>query len=166
MARGDAGSSALKPRASRIVEAVVLNLRPRPISELRRSSMGEVISSVSSIAEEDSLGGAYDQEKRRWKEASGETRGGEPPPARPKRVEKLGFWENELRRLGGGKGTGPGEDWVSLVGFSFRDIGSDGRRSIDCSDLFVRLRLFERSERRQRAVVDGQGHVVEGVQGV
>jgi len=139
----------------------VLNLRPRPNSE-RRSSLGEVGSSVSSMAEEDSLGGAYDQEKRRWKPASGEIRGGDPPPVRPKRVEKLGFWENELRRLGGGKGTGPGEDWVSLAGFSFRDIGSEGRRSIDHAGLLVRPGLFERSERRQRVVVDGQGQLCRG----
>jgi hypothetical protein len=97
--------------------AVVLNLREKASPG---GAVGEVDSS-SSTAEDDSLGGGYDQEKRRWKVVS-EGRGGE-PLGPPKRVEKLGFWENELRRFGGGRGTGPGEGWVSLVGLEFfRDI--------------------------------------------
>jgi hypothetical protein len=52
--RGDVGSSVLKPNASRRLDAVVLNLRPKP-----DVSTGLVaISSVSSMAEVDSFGGA------------------------------------------------------------------------------------------------------------
>jgi|SRR5277367_4324401 len=106
---GLVGSSALKPKASLIELVAVLNLLPRPISLLRRSSVGEVaISSESSIAEDDSLGGGYDQENRRDRVGSGAARGGDPLVV-PKSVEKDGFCENEARRLlAGGSGTGPG----------------------------------------------------------
>src|SRR5271170_860200 len=115
---GLVGSSALKPKASLIELVAVLNLLPRPISLLRRSSVGEVaISSESSIAEDDSLGGGYDQENRRDKLGSGAARGGD-PLAVPKSVEKDGFCENEARRLGGGGGTGPGFS----VPLSFREV--------------------------------------------
>jgi hypothetical protein len=93
--------------------AVVLNLLPI-VSLPRRlepSSEGDVVmSSESSIALDDSLGGANVQEKRRWRLGSVVGRGGDP---RPKSVEKLGFCENEARRLGGGSGTGPGVVAVS-----------------------------------------------------
>jgi hypothetical protein len=65
------------------------------------------ISSESSIAEDDSLGGAYDHENRRDKLGSGAGRGGDPLVVL-KRVEKDGFCENDARRFGGGSGTGPG----------------------------------------------------------
>jgi len=108
---GLVGSSVLKPSASRRDMAVVLSLLPI-VSLPRRldpSSEGDVtISSESSIALDDSLGGAKDQEKRRWRLGSVVARGGDP---RPKSVEKLGFCENEERRLlGGGRPTGPGEE--------------------------------------------------------
>lgn len=87
--RGEVGSSALNPRASRIEDAVVLSLLP--ISLPRRSSTGDAtMSSESSIAEDDSLGGAYDQENRRDRLGSGAARGGEPLLLLNK-VEKEGF---------------------------------------------------------------------------
>ena len=55
------------------------------------------ISSASSIAEEDSLGGGYDHENRRDRLGSGAARGGDPLVVL-KRVEKDGFCENEARR--------------------------------------------------------------------
>jgi hypothetical protein len=58
MVVGLVGSSGLNPKASLIELVAVLNLLPRPISLPRRSSVGdETISSESSIAEDDSLGG-------------------------------------------------------------------------------------------------------------
>jgi hypothetical protein len=108
MVPGLVGSSDLKPNASRRDVAVVLNLLPI-VSLPRRlepSSDGDVtISSESSIALLDSFGGANDHEKRRCKLGSVVGLGGDP---RPKSVEKLGFCEKEARRLGGGRGTGPG----------------------------------------------------------
>jgi len=84
-------SSVLKPNASRREVAVVLNLLPI-VSLPRRlepSSEGDVAkSSESSIALEDSLGGAKDHENRRWRPGSVVCLGGED---RPKSVEKLGF---------------------------------------------------------------------------
>ena len=59
------------------------------------------------MAEDDSLGGAYDQENRRDRLGSGAARGGELRVV-PKSVEKDGFCENEARRFGAGSGTGPG----------------------------------------------------------
>lgn len=53
--RGEVGSE--KPRASLIDEAVVLNLRPSPNSDSRRPAVGEEGSSLSSMADVDSLGG-------------------------------------------------------------------------------------------------------------
>jgi hypothetical protein len=118
MVLGLVGSSGLNPKASLIELVAVLNLLPRPISLSRRSSVGEVtISSESSIAEDDSLGGGYDQENRRERLGSGAARGGD-PLAVPKSVEKDGFCENEARRLGGGGGTGPGFS----VPLSFREV--------------------------------------------
>jgi hypothetical protein len=52
--RGEVGSSVLKPSASRRLEAVVLNLRPKPDVSTGLVAM----SSLSSMAEVDSFGGA------------------------------------------------------------------------------------------------------------
>ena len=52
----------------------------------------------------------------------------------PKRVEKLGFWEKDERRLGGGRGAGPDE--CESAGLSLRE-------DIEFKDTTLQWRLDE-----------------------